>query len=55
MQNRFRASVIGIVAVAAAVGIVLSAPIACRGTVVALPDSSKVIAHRTYSGFLFRR
>ena len=28
MQNRFRASVIGIVAVAAAVGIVISAPIA---------------------------
>src|ERR1700719_925125 len=27
----------------------------CRGTVVALPDSSKVIAHRTYSDFLFRR
>src|SRR6516165_5649364 len=27
----------------------------CRGTVVALPDSSKVIAHRTYSDSLFRR
>src|ERR1700675_483316 len=27
----------------------------CRGTVVVLPDSSKVIAHRTYSDFLFRR
>jgi hypothetical protein len=27
----------------------------CRGTVVALPDSSKVIAHRMYSDFLFRR
>src|SRR4029077_2821971 len=26
-----------------------------RRTVVALPDSSKVIAHRTYSDFLFRR
>src|SRR5271155_5941954 len=26
----------------------------CRRTVVALPDSSKVIAHRTYSDFLFR-
>src|SRR5467141_1608027 len=27
----------------------------CRGTLVALPDSSKVIPHRTYSDFLFRR
>src|SRR6516164_4428307 len=27
----------------------------CRGTVVALPDPSKVIAHRTYSDFLFTR
>src|SRR5207237_3624332 len=27
----------------------------CRRTVVTLPDSSKVIAHRTYSDFLFRR
>src|SRR5262252_3149145 len=27
----------------------------CRRTVVTLPDSGKVIAHRTYSDFLFRR
>src|SRR3974377_482162 len=26
----------------------------CRGTVVALPNSSKLIAHRTYSYFLFK-
>src|ERR1700758_536300 len=27
----------------------------CRRTVVTLPDSRKVITHRTYPGFLFRR